>query len=135
MNTTKWEKLHGDIRTYGLKVPNAIKGCASGDKQMKEIMELGCNGCGTTAFRVPSGFAGVSIHSACQLHDLSWLGSRDYQSLRVANADFNHNMKLLCDVDGNFLVKYFRKVCIFTYTQAVSIIGTPIYAYKTGLFK
>lgn len=95
------------------------------------------NGCGPKGLlgsMIPDGFLGVSVHSACNLHDERYENGGSESARKLADKKFLENM--LLDIDkrgGIFLAKNIRKLGAYFYYFGVRLFGS--YFFKDKVLK
>lgn len=91
------------------------------------------NGCGAKGGKkFPNKFLWVSIISACIIHDIEWALSANFLDLKVANENFDNNLKKICDTESNWFTRPLRRRFIGYYITGVELYGTPQYARERG---
>lgn len=95
------------------------------------------NGCGAKGgIDVPDTIYGMSITTACNIHDTEWFFAKNYFDLVEANQRFRRNIEKIIDAysDNRFMV-FLRMRRLHKYYDAVKLIGTPTYAKEKGFEK
>ena len=92
------------------------------------------NGCGAKGgIDVPDSIWLINISSACNIHDIEWELSKDYNDLVDANRRFSNNLKKITDYESmNNVMRWLRRYRVSTYVSAVDLVGIENYAIERG---
>lgn len=88
------------------------------------------NGCGPGGWKfdlVPDSIWGLSVHTACDIHDWCYYWGETSRDKEFADRLFLNNMLAIIDANSNWLMKILRKHRAFKYYDAVAVLGNPAF--------
>lgn len=95
----------------------------------EEVRRRVLNGCGTSGWKeslVPETVYGLSVHSACDIHDWMYVSGSTLADKEEADRVFLNNMLRIVAEKGGWLYKL-RRLRVHTYYEAVEHFGGPAF--------
>ena len=92
-----------------------------------------CNGCGTKGLGgllVPDTLYGLSIESACNIHDYQYHRGSTIEDKHEADRTFLNNMIRIIEAKSGILLRWIRRYRAMSYYTAVRDFGGPAFWSK-----